>query len=258
MVKYTICKPGTTKTEGPYTIEELAVLMHNGMVNEDTLYYDQVRESWIAIKDNEYLMTVLFEDEKNLELRARSGKTMLPFMINKEGGKIINVSDLLAAAEGMSAETKYITSKRKSKDFTAGLMLPALALMMFLSALVLLIPYFSEVRSLIEFQSFQPLLDNPLILLGGFDLLMMLLLALALTEVFPLIRLRASLGVGFCLYYFFVTQTPGLLAAYTLGYLALFICTVCLNPFVLIPSIIVGLIAFGSLLFKVIMPLLGV
>ena len=66
MSEYFIRYPDSEEAKGPYSIEQLQSLAESKKVTPDTLYYDDDKEVWIAVKGNESLAEILFPAVKKL------------------------------------------------------------------------------------------------------------------------------------------------------------------------------------------------
>jgi hypothetical protein len=91
------------------------------------------------------------------------------------------------------------------------------------------------------------LLHQPFALVGLFDFLLALGLFLNVFSLFPLVRFRAMLGLGFFLLtYWSLGDHAGMVASVCAG-LGLFICTMTLNLTVMIVFALVGVGGMGYL-----------
>jgi hypothetical protein len=88
------------------------------------------------------------------------------------------------------------------------------------------------------------LLAQPLVVLGVIDIVLAILLALGMTNLYPLIRFRAALGLGLMgfMYYAQGESFPLLLAS--IGSVGLYLCTVVVS---LIPAVIVIAAGVGGM-----------
>ena len=124
----------------------------------------------------------------------------------------MEVSDFLNAAEGQTEHMAAIRDEREWRDKAVAISLPMLAVMMLLSAVSLL---FSKQAAIFEAitkgfgMHWLPLLEQPRFVLGLADLLLALMLALAVTRLYPLLRLRLMLGLGYLGYIAFAAWVAG-------------------------------------------------
>ena len=93
-----------TEARGPFTHEHLISLAENGQITKETLYYDAVKEQWTPVTENAELVAVIFPEKVSLKLK---GKTKLKTInVADASAAPISVDDMLAAAEGRTAETE--------------------------------------------------------------------------------------------------------------------------------------------------------
>jgi len=169
----------------------------------------------------------------------------------------LNVEDILSAAEGNTDEMEFLRIQRKWRDRAVALSLPMMALLMLLSAASLLGFFWKDISALYAAESkadMMVLLEQPLLVLGLVDLFFAILLALAVTKVYPLLRLRLMLGLGFMGYLAYATwaagATTGLLELLALFLFStgIYVCTLTLSfPLMLISGLcaFAGIAAYG-------------
>ena len=80
---------------------------------------------------------------------------------------------------------------------TANLSTSVIGLMMFLSALFMILPLTPEIQAALNDGKLTSIFKYPTLLLGVFDLSIGLLLILSVNEVFPMARGRAMITLGF-------------------------------------------------------------
>jgi hypothetical protein len=118
----------------------------------------------------------------------------------EKGRPRLSVEDILAAAEGNTEEMVELMEQKKWRERAVALSLPMLALLMLASAAAGLYVHMEAIvdLALSGFASgWLELLEEPLAVVGMVDLFFALLLALAVTRVYPLLRLRLMLGLGY-------------------------------------------------------------
>lgn len=180
-----------TEARGPFNLEQLVSLADTGQVTAETLYYDANTEQWAALGSNEELMGQILPQRKKLKIKTKATVTML----NEEGDSSppITVDEMLAAAEGRTAETSGKQDPMIAMARAAAIGRYAVILMLLVCAAGELLPAADAVMAM----DLIKLLGYPLALIGAVDLVLATLLALGVVTLYPFIRFRAALGVGF-------------------------------------------------------------
>jgi hypothetical protein len=217
---------GATETEarGPFTHEQLVAFADNRQIDPATLYYDAGNEQWVAFGTNAELMTALFPEKKKLKL----GKKNIQSLNSDESTtKEISVDDLLAAADGLTKDTKGKQAVEIDQGRCAKIGLWSAVAALLISAAGLLLP---SIDSLLGLDFATIFAKEQLAILGLVDLVLTIALLLQVIAVYPLIRFRALLGLG---WFGFMAWSQGLLFSWLLpllaGSLGLYFCTVCLS-----------------------------
>lgn len=228
-----------TEARGPFNLEQLSSLLDSGQVTPATLYYEATTEQWTAIDANAELKAALFPEKKKLTVRTRE---KLP-TLNKEpeGAAPITVNDMLAAAEGRTADTK-------DKQDPAEAMARAAAIGRWAAIVTLLLAAASEIlpaADILSAPTAANIVSHPLTILGALDLLIAIILGLGVVSVYPFVRFRAALGLGLLGFIFWTHGQPLALLALVAGSVGLYCCTIFVS---LLPVVIVaalGLVGFG-------------
>jgi len=208
-----------TEARGPFTLEQLTSLIDSGQLTAATLYYDTTKEEWTAIESNAELKASLFPEKKKLSIRQRHNPPALDQ--SQDSRPPITVDDMLAAAEGRTADTK-------DKQDPIESMARAAAIGRWAAIATLLLAAAGEVLPSTEvILAFDPakLVAHPFVILGAFDLLLAVVLALGVVSVYPLVRFRAALGLGFAGFIFWTHGQFGLVVILLAGCLGLYLCT---------------------------------
>jgi hypothetical protein len=92
-----------TEARGPFQAAQVADLAEAGQVTAATLIYDATTEQWVELNTNAELMAVVFPPKKKLAFKA---KEIASLNVKEDTAKPISVDDMLAAAEGRTADTK--------------------------------------------------------------------------------------------------------------------------------------------------------
>jgi len=266
--EYYIRTPDNDEARGPYRIDQLQSLGDANKLDRETLIYDETMEVWIEIGKHETLCEAVFPQRKKLTLKTGEQKktsagegsgdtkeesdplqTTESSDTDAEGNELPthDGSEMLLAAEGQTEDTEHLKRKQERQNAAASMSLPGLGVIMLLSAFVLIYPNGELIRDVINEEAEYFTLMKPMILLGGLDLIFGIFLLLAVSEIFPAIRLRAALGLGFWGFVFWAGGDPTLMAIGILGHLSLFVCTMTLNLYLMMAGLATGVACFGLL-----------
>jgi hypothetical protein len=230
-----------TDARGPFNFEKLLSMAETGAVTPETLYYDANAEKWIAIVDDAELKAQVFPEKKKLTIKKDAKVQTLN--VETDSRAPISVHEILAAAEGRTHDTEdksshLLMAERCAKAGTYG------------CVLILLLSMVSEVLPSIDvITQFAPekLLHSPLLILGALDLVLGVLLLLGLVTLYPFIRFRAMLGLGFTGLLFFLQDRPMELAATAGASAGLYVCTIFLSYVPIGIGLLAGLGGAGAL-----------
>jgi hypothetical protein len=180
-----------TEAHGPFTQEQLASLAEAGKVDPQTLYYEATSEQWMTIGSNPELRNLIFPEKKRLTVKPKDRITTLnaPADTNPP----LTVTDMLAAAEGRTADTRDKRDRSVAMERAAKLGRYACTLMLFISSVSLLLPHID----LISKGEWAKLVTEPFFYIGILDLMLVLSLLLGVVSLYPFIRFRSMLAVGF-------------------------------------------------------------
>lgn len=209
-----------TEAHGPFTQEQLASLAEAGKVDPQTLYYEATTEQWVSISSNLELKNVIFPEKRRLTVKPKDRVSSLNSGSNTSPP--ITVTDMLAAAEGRTADTRDKRDRIVVMERAAKIGRFACILMLVISTASLLLPSIDAIVAM----DTAHLVLNPFIYLGVLDLLLALFLILGVVSVYPFIRFRAMLAVGFLGLIFFTQGQMVPLAAIVAGSLGLYLTTV--------------------------------
>jgi hypothetical protein len=180
-----------TEAHGPFTQEQLASLAEAGKVDPQTLYYEATTEQWVSIGSNLELKAIIFPEKRRLTVKPKD--RIVTLNEGAETNPPITVNEMLAAAEGRTADTRDKRDRSIAFERAAKIGRYACMLMLLLSAASLLLP---SIDLIAAFDT-SKLVVQPLIYFGLLDFGLFLLLMLGLISVYPFIRFRAMLGIGF-------------------------------------------------------------
>jgi hypothetical protein len=247
MADYYIRQPGTEEARGPFDEDKMTSLAEAGQITRETLYYNEATSSWIAIGGNAPLVALLFPERKKLGLKKE--RTDITFLNKPEDttAPAVTVGQMLAAGEGETKETKHLLQRRKLEERAGAMALPVLTVMMILCGLSNCLPYFDLLRDVVVNHKWLRLFEQPFAVVGLFDFFLALCLFLNVSKVFPVVRFRAMLGLGyFGFFYWSLGDPKGLIAALAAG-LGLFVCTITLNFYLMVVFALLGVLGMGSL-----------
>lgn len=224
-----------TEAHGPFTQEQLTSLAEAGKVDPQTLYYEATTEQWVTISSNPDLKAAIFPEKKRLTIKPKDRIATL-----NEGPDTnppITVNEMLAAAEGRTADTRDKRDRSISMERAAKYGRYACTLMLLASAITMLLPSIDLIASM----DTAKLVLEPFVYLGVLDLGLTLLLLLGMVSVYPFIRFRAMLALGFLGLIFWSQGQLVPLVAVAAGSAGLYLTTVFLNYAGLALSIGLGL-----------------
>ena len=228
-----------TEARGPFSIDQLASLAEAGQVNGDTLYYDAAVEQWVTAGSNPELMATLFPEKRKLRMKQQvEVKTV---NVEKEGEDPIRVEEMLAAAEGKTKETAGKGDPKAAFEAVAGWGRRALTLIMILTVVSGVVPNLDPIYAL----DWNKILTTPTILFGLMDVFITILLLLGATSVYPFVRFRALLGLGFFGVLHYTAGETQFLVPLVAASAGMYLTTAAVNWTVLISASAVGILGSG-------------
>ncbi|MFT5622236.1 MAG: hypothetical protein ACI9FZ_000156 [Bacteroidia bacterium] len=132
----------------------------------------------------------------------------------------------LAEAVQITETSRHLKKKEASLQKSTALSNSSIGLMMMLSAVFLLAPHFSTINEAISAGKISTIFNYPFIVVGLFDFIMAALLFLSVTEIYPLLRGRAMLTLGFGIYVGWALGDPIILIASAAAGLGIFYATI--------------------------------
>lgn len=232
-----------TEARGPFTVDQLITLGDVGQIDAETLYYEATTEQWATISSNEELKNAVFPHKKKLTVKAKDSVPTLN--VAQEEHRPITVEQMLAAAEGRTEETKDKRNLIVAEEMSAKIgMYSALAIFL-LSASALLLPY-ADILLAVDVGK---IVSHPIIFLGLIDLVCVVLLALGMAAVYPFIRFRAMLGIGFLGLLYLLQDQPAVALVVIAGSIGMYFCTVFLSYAPVVAAALVGLAGMGGFAF---------
>jgi hypothetical protein len=222
-----------TEARGPFSAQQVADLAEAGQVDGDTLIYDAQTEQWVAINTDSDLMAVVFPEKKRLALKAKEIKTL-----NRPdaAAQPITVGEMLAAAEGRTDETRDMRDPEQAMARAAKIGMFGAMGGLLLAAAGEILPSTEALMAM----DMVRLAAQPIAILGVVDLVLTLLLALGMTTIYPVVRFRAALGLGFLGFTFYVHGLTAPLLQVAVGSIGLYLCTITVS---LVPAVVASLAA---------------
>ncbi len=222
-----------TEARGPFNVQQVADLADAGHVTPETLVYDSTAEQWVVLSSKEDLIASIFPIRRKLGLKQKEIQTL---NTAEAGTKAITVNDMLDAAEGRTPETRDKADPEIAMMRAARIGMIAAIVTLVLAAAAEALPSTAALMTM----DGTALLANPLALLGVVDLILAVMLALGVTALYPLVRFRAALGLGFVGFIFYAQGVSSeLMFAAIAGSIGLYLCTLVVR----LPSAILAALA---------------
>ncbi len=245
--EYYIRQKDVEDSRGPFNVEQLASLAEAGQIDDETIIYDVEKETWEELANMPEMRAQLFPEKRKLNLKPKEDVVRLN--IESEDDAPITVDQMLAEAEGRTKGTKHARRLDELQEHMAYVGMHVAAILFLLSGLALFIP---DMGLLFSFD-FGAMLVNPLVLVGAVDLGLAVILFLRTTAVYPFIRFRAALGVGFFTVLYLSIGEPIMLASVVLGSLAIYFCTISAALIPIAIATVVGLLGMGTFAYLVLL-----
>ncbi len=283
--EYYIRTPDAEEARGPFTVDQLQSLAEAKKIDRETLCYNEETELWTELGHYEGLSDKVFPEKKKLSLKVKNDSPDdKPKRRKKDDTKPLgsgdalseeeqeaaaaameeteeepegdgeedlpehSVEEMLAAAEGETEGTEHLKRREERQGAAAAMSLPGLGIIMLLSAVSMIFPYYPAIQTALEEEVYTQLL-SPLLIFGGLDLIVGIFLLLGVSEIYPIVRFRVAIGLGFWTYVFWAGGDPQLMYLAIAGHISVFICTMTLNIFFMMAGLALGILTFGSLAF---------
>ncbi len=228
-----------TEARGPFNLEQLVSLAEAGQVTLETLYYEATTETWAEIGSNPEVKDAVFPEKKKLRIKAKEIHSL-----NRpaDSHAPITVDEMLAAAEGRTAETKDKRDPEVAASRAARFGMWAVVLMLLACAAGEMLPASDALMAL----DMSKLALQPLVFLGGADLFLAVMIALGVTTLYPFVRFRAAVGLGLFGFLFYTQGYHPQLMPVILGSAGLYLATVFLSLVPVLVSATAGLFGMGA------------
>ena len=250
--EYYIRQPDSEDARGPFTVDKLISLVEADQVSAETLYYDEEAEQWVSIESDEALKSQVFPEQTRLTLRKKTEEDMELLSASDDEIAAVTVDEMLAAAEGDTEETRYVKEKARTQATAASISLPAIGFIMLISAFNNIFPNLSIITDVINDEEYIRLLENPLLVVGLIDLVLAVILFLSVAEIFPMLRFRAMLGLGYFGFFHWAEWSNGdsnsmfLMIASVAGSIGIFVCTLTLSLKLMVTCALAGLLGMAG------------
>jgi len=230
-----------TEARGPFSVEQLTSLAETGQVTPETLYYDANAEKWIVMGENAEVHALVFPEKKKLTIKKDAQVATLNQQSDERAP--ISVHDMLAAAEGHTEDTKERSAGMVMAERCAKLGMWGCIAMLIVAAAAEILP------SIEVLTKFTPagLMNAPLVILGVIDVFLTVMLLLGVVSMYPFIRFRAMLGLGFLGFVFWTRGEHTPLLAALAGSVGLYMCTVFVSYLPIAIGLGLGLAGMGGL-----------
>ena len=243
MSDYYIRIPEENESRGPFDINKLLTLAEAGHVHENTLYFDEEKEEWIPIGLNESLKREVFPEKERLALKTIDERKKEARLERKEKVKAETVEEMLTAAKGNTKQNRRNSRRSKSIDRAASVSTFIIGTLLVFSAFFFILPIVDTARELFHDEQLGNLLNYPAVWIAAIALSLAILIFLSVTELYPLVRFRAALGLGFSTYVCWSLGNPGLGIIFAFGSICLYLSTLINRLFPLLFVFIIGLLA---------------
>ena len=227
------------EARGPFNLEQLVSLAEASQVSVETLFYDASTEQWVKIGDSEDVKNLIFPEKKKLRMKAKEIQTL-----NRpsDSHAAITVDEMLAAAEGKTAETSDKRDPEIAQSRAARIGMWAVVLMLLACASGEMLP---ASDALMNFD-LGKLAAQPLAFLGALDLVLAVLVALGVVTLYPIVRFRAAAGMGLYGVLFFTQGFHTGLIAIAFGSAGLYLSTIFLSLLPVVMAAAAGILGMAA------------
>jgi hypothetical protein len=217
--EFYIREASETEARGPFNLEQLVSLADTGQVTIETLWYDPMVEDWAVIAASDELKAALFPEKRKLRMKV---KEVIPVQKSTDSVAPITVEDMLAGAEGRTADTKDKKDPAIAQAQAARIGMWAAVACLVLAAAGEILPSADAIAAM----DVGKLLAQPFAFLGALDLFVAIMLGLGVDSFYPVVRFRAAAGLGLFGFVFFAQGMPVPLLAVLAGSAGLYFATV--------------------------------
>lgn len=245
MSEYFVKFDTESDASGPYTIESLRDLVESGKLTRECYVFDEEVDGFIPLSENDALWQQIQPVKKvGLKLKKKEPEVVETQSSPKPQKKpskaktetetnnatkgldeSVDLNRVLAAAEGNTKETGHVKRPKLTQLRAARVIIPGImiSILVFLSAVIG--AYYDPLYNMISESNYEIglFLQNWILIFALIDLVIMLAVGLGQTNIFPFLRLRACIGIGFFCFIYYSTQNweaMGAVTAYQFGLFA--------------------------------------
>jgi hypothetical protein len=233
--EFYIREASENEARGPFNLEQLVSLAETGQVTIETLWYDANIEDWSLIGANDELKSAIFPEKRKLRMKV---KEIVPQSKRSDTMAPITVEDMLAGAEGRTADTKDKIDPAIMQAHAARIgMWSGVACLVLLAAGEIL-----PAADAIAAMDINKLMGQPLVVLGVADLFVATMLGLGVVQFYPVVRFRAALGLGLFGFAFYAQGMAIPLIAEAAGAAGLYLATLWVDMLPVLVACAVGVV----------------
>ncbi len=237
--EYYIREAAENEARGPFNQEQLVSLAETGQVTAETLWYDPTVEDWAPIGTNEQLRLILFPEKRKLRMKV---KEIMPTHRSADSLAPITVEDMLAGAEGRTADTKDKKDPAIMQAHAARIGMWSVVVVLVLAAAGEVLPTADAIAAL----DVNKILAQPLVFLGAADLFIATMVGLGVVTFYPFVRFRAAAGLGLYGFVFLAQGSPLPLLCVTAGSVGLYFATVWVDMLPILVVSALGLLGIAG------------
>ncbi len=263
MNEYYVRSPDSENADGPFTQEQLRDLAASELIQIETLYCEEGMEDFAPFSENPDLWEQI-KPAARQKLKLRLPNTPAPTgteaksksnptppgadslkateikpkartkaAISKPEDESGNIGQMLAAAEGKTEQTRHIRHLKRSRALAVATLLPSVVLALLLSISVVVQPSWEAIFEMFKSgnYSIDLLTQNGILLFALADLFLAIGIGLGHTGLFPLLRFRCAIGLGFFFFLFYSRQEWLAVYAASALHVGVFAATLCVRFF---------------------------
>ena len=146
MAKYYIFTPDHDEARGPFTPAELQDLAETNQITDNTLYYDEPKQEWLAINLNPMLKNAVFPEHIQLDQESDTPEAPAP-KSNEEQPTVkqkpvITIAEVLSQAEMETKRARDKINRERRVIYPIVISQCGMGLILFLFAVMLVAPQF--------------------------------------------------------------------------------------------------------------------
>jgi len=237
--EFYIREASENEARGPFNLEQLMSLAETGQVTQETLWYDPTVEDWASIGASENLKAKLFPEKRKLRMKV---KEITPIQKSSDSLAPITVEDMLAGAEGRTADTRDKIDPAIMQAHAARIGMWSVVVIMVLAAAGEMLPSADAIAAL----DVNKIMAQPLVFLGVLDLFIATMIGLGVVTFYPLVRFREAVGLGLYGFIFLAQGQPFQLLTVAGGSVGLYFATVWVDMLPVLIVSVLGLLGIAG------------